>query len=473
MTAPTLKRRMTSMDASFLYFEKPAAPLHIGSTCVLDGELSREVLISHMDSRMHRIPRYRELATFDAFNIGHPRWEEDPDFDVKRHIEEITMPPGSSYDDLLQAIADLHSRMLPRDRPLWKMVLIHGIAGGRSGVMSLVHHCMVDGVSGIELLAAVTDLAEDLAPDQPQPFQPGPPATAMERATAAWRDTLETSMTASTNALRWALDPEQQTKDLKTLISSMASAAPSLMRPAPVMPFNRPVGPKRSYAVVAMPFGEIRGIRAVLGGTINDVVLSALSGALGSYLRAQGVPTAGVELRAMVPVNVRNESDKTALGNQVSMLIAPLPVSLEDAEARHRAVIAGMERLKGANQAGGFALLSRLADGVPPALQALAGLFAPNGQSLFNLVCTNVPGPQIPLYMAGRRVEELWPLVPLSSGLGMNVCLTSYNAVLYWGICADPELVADVGAVARHLSDAFEELKSVAATRAPAPAGAG
>jgi diacylglycerol O-acyltransferase / wax synthase len=200
----------------------------------------------------------------------------------------------------------------------------------------------------------------------------------------------------------------------------------------------------------------------VLGGTINDVVLTALSGGLGMYLRSCGVPTAGMELRAMVPVNVRVEADKSALGNQVSMLIAPLPVGIEDAASRHAAVLAGMNRLKSANQAGGFSLLTRVVEAVPPVLQAFAGAMAPNGQALFNLVCTNVPGPQIPLYMAGRTVEAIWPLVPLSAGLGLNVCLTSYNGELFWGICGDPRLVPDIDAVAAAISAAFESLKQAA-----------
>ena len=149
MTTPTLRRRMTSMDASFLYFEKPTLPLHIGSISVLDGPISKETMVGHMESRMHRIPRYRELAVFDAFNVGHPRWEDDPNFDVKRHIDEITLPKGASHDDLMATISTIHSQMLPRDRPLWKIVMIHGLPGGASAMCMLVHHCMVDGVSGI------------------------------------------------------------------------------------------------------------------------------------------------------------------------------------------------------------------------------------------------------------------------------------------------------------------------------------
>lgn len=462
MPATSLRRRMTAMDASFLYFEKPSLPLHIGSTLILDEPLDRETLVSHISSRLNRIPRYREFAAFDPFNVAHPRWEHDPKFDVARHIYEVALPPGASETDLLDAIAKLHAQMLPRDRPLWKMILIQGVPGGGSAVTSLVHHCMVDGVSGIELLTAICDLQRDVAPDPELAFDPEPEPTPFERARAAWRDAAQESAGRLAEALRWTLDPQQQAADWKAVLGAMTSAAPQLLRPAPSTPFNRPVGAKRNYAYVAMPFGEIRGIRGVLGGTINDVVLTALSGGLGAYLREAGQKTDGVELRAMVPVNVRSESDKSALGNQVSMLIAPLPVGIEDHAERHKAVIGGMDRLKGANQAGGFAVLSKLSEQVPPFLQAVAGSFVPNAQPLFNLVCTNVPGPQIPLYLAGRKVEAHWPLVPLSMGLGMNVCLTSYNGVLYWGLVGDPDLVADVGVIARHVEAAFEGLKAAA-----------
>ncbi len=450
------------MDASFLYFEKPSLPLHIGSTLVLDEPLDRETLVSHIASRLNRIPRYRELAAFDSLNLAHPRWEHDPRFDVGRHIEEVTLPPGATEADFLDAIAQLHAQMLPRDRPLWKMILMQGIPGGGSSVTSLVHHCMVDGVSGIELLTAVCDLQRDVDPDPEHPFTPDPEPSPLERSRAAWRDAAEDSAGRLAEALRWSLDPQQQANDWKAILGALTTAAPQFMQPAPATPFNRPVGPKRNYAYVAMPFGEIRGVRGALGGTINDVVLTALSGGLGAFLRGLGQETRGVELRAMVPVNVRSESDKSALGNQVSMLIAPLPVGIEDHAERHRAVIAGMDRLKAANQAGGFALMSKLTEQVPAYLQALAANFVPNNQPLLNLICTNVPGPQIPLYLAGRKVEAHYPLVPLSMGLGMNVCLTSYNGVLYWGLVADPELVPDVGVIARHVEAAFEGLKAAA-----------
>jgi WS/DGAT/MGAT family acyltransferase len=257
---------------------------------------------------------------------------------------------------------------------------------------SLIHHCMVDGVSGIELLTAVADLAPDAPPDPDVEYQPTPSLDPVERATQAWRDLLRSGFELSSQSLNWALDPQQQVRDLQTVNRALAAASPALLRPAPPTPFNRPVTGQRTYESLGMSFGEIRGVRGALGGTINDVVLTTLSGGLGSYLRSRGVNTDGLELRAMVPVNVRAEADQSALGNQVSMLIATLPVGITNPAQRHNAVTGGMNKLKEANQAGGFALLTRLSDLVPPAVQAMAGMLVPNGQSLFNIVCTNVPG---------------------------------------------------------------------------------
>ncbi len=462
MSAPTLNRRMTSMDASFLYFEKPLQPLHIGSTSVLDGYLSREDLIDHMARRMHRIPRYRELAVFDQMNIAHPAWEPDPNFSLERHIHEFHLPPGAGQAELLQLIADTFAPMLPRDRPLWSINLIQGLPGDKSAMMSLVHHCMVDGVSGVELLQAVTDLTRDPELEEPQPYAAPPPSDPVERARSAWADAMDAAINASSDAMRRMLDPQRQMEDMQTVSRAMMSAAPAMMQPAPQTPWNRPVGGRRSYAVMPMSFGEIRAVRSVLGGTMNDVVLSTLAGGLGAYMRGHGLPTQGVELRAMIPVNVRSESDKQALGNQVSMMIAPLAVGITDAAARHTHTSARMTSLKEANQAGGFALLTRMTDSVPPGMQAFSALWTPQTQPLFNIVCTNVPGPQVPLFVRGRQLEALWPLLPLSMGLGAGCALTSYNGVLYWGLTADPDLIDDVDRMAECLGEAFEELKAEA-----------
>jgi WS/DGAT/MGAT family acyltransferase len=462
---------MTSADASFLYFERPEAPLHIGSTSILDGYLSRDALIEHLRRRIHRIPRYRQLAAFDPFNVAHPAWEDDPNFSVERHVEEVSLPAGAGDDELRACIAKLSEPMLPRDRPLWKMILIQGLPDGRTAATSLVHHCMVDGVSGIELLNAVTDLSRDAGPVEPEPFELSAAREPMTRVRDAWGDAFEAAAKVAVDNFRRMLDPQRQADEFRTLSRAMTAAAPQMMQPAPATPFNRPVGPRRSHTYFPMAFSELRQVRSVLGGTINDVVLTTLSGALGKYLRAHGQRTDGVVLRAMVPVNVRNEADKEALGNQVSMLLAPLPVGITDPAERHRVVCREMNGLKEANQAGGFAMMTRQSDGIPPAVQAFSALFMPPVQPLFNIVCTNVPGPQVPLYLAGRKMETLLPIVPLSMGLGMGCALTSYNGVLFWGIAADPALVPDVENVGAAVAESFDELKKEALIQSAVAAG--
>ncbi|MEX2081404.1 MAG: wax ester/triacylglycerol synthase family O-acyltransferase [Dehalococcoidia bacterium] len=462
---------MSSQDAGFLYFEKPSTPLHIGSTSILEGHISRDELVDHMAARMHRLPRYRQKAIFAPFNVGHPAWEDDQEFTVARHVSEVSLAKGAGDAELKQAIAAAFTPMLPRDRPLWNMTLIQGLPGGRSAVQMLVHHCMVDGVSGVELLMVATDLAADVPPSEPEPFRPAPPLTPAEHAAAAYWDSTNDAVNQVADGYRVALDPARQVREMQAIAGSMLSAAPFLLRPAPGTPFNGGVTSNRVCSWLELPFGEIRGIRAMLGGTVNDVVLTTLSGGIGAYLRELGVNTEGMELRAMVPVNVRSESEKAALGNRVSMFIAPLPVGIKDVVARHQRVVSEMGRLKASNQAGGFEVLSRLSAQVPPAFQAAAGLVA-GSQSLLNMVCTNVPGPQIPLYMAGRKIEAMYPLVPLSQGMGLNCALLSYNGTLYWGICAEPGLVPDVDRVASALRAAFEDIRAAAvaaSTAAPAP----
>lgn len=467
MVSETLSTRMTAMDASFLYFERPSAPLHIGSVSLLDGPLDRATLLAHMESRIHRIPRYRQRAVFDTFNVAHPAWEPDPAFDLGRHVEEVHLAEGADERELRRVIAQLFAPMLPRDRPLWKMLLVQGFQGS-TAMVSLVHHCMVDGVSGIELLAAVTDPTRDAPTEEPRPYSPPPPPDPLTRSRAAWSAAIDAWATATADGIKRMMDPGRQMQEAQSIGRAVASATPALLQPAPSTPWNRPVGQKRTFDVIATPFAEIRAVRNVLGGTMNDVVLSTLAGGLGAYLRGVGQRTDGMELRAMVPVNVRPADGVGALGNQVSMYIAPLQVGIVDAKERHLATNARMTALKEAGQADGFSMLSRYSDAAPAWSSALAGLWTPQVQPLFNLVCTNVPGPQIPLYIAGRRLETLWPMLPLSMGLGMGVPLSSYNGVLYWSVWADPELVPDVEHLAACIHGAFEELKAAAAAGAAA-----
>lgn len=456
-----LTRRMSAEDAWFLYFEKPHAPLHIGSVALFEGDISAEELRASMAPRMHTVPRYRQRAVIPPLYAGHPTWEDDAGFDLAHHVGELRLPGPGSEAQLLEAASEHFAKMLPRDRPLWDITVIRGLEGGRTAYLSRVHHCLVDGVSGIELLLAVLDLTPSPEPPVPEPWDPDPPIDALRAWADAVFDQWQTGLRAWTEYQETALDARLQMRRMTEFSRAMQVAMPlALRRPRPAR-WNKPVSGKRRAAWTDMPFKEVRGIRSALGGTVNDVMLTLLGGALGRYLRAHGETTDGVRLRLQIPVNVRSEDEKGALGNRVSMMMPDLPVDIEDPVQRLAAVREEMERLKSQDQAKAFESLMQVSENLPAAYHALAGMGGvPRGT--LNLVCTNVPGPLIPLWSVGRRMLAHYPLVPLAGDLGIGVGITSFNTGLYVGIMSDPETIDDVQLIADFFRAEFERLRAAA-----------
>jgi diacylglycerol O-acyltransferase / wax synthase len=469
-----LNRRLSTLDASFLYFETPTMPTHVGSINVYQGPISREELVAVMAQRLHLLPRYRQKVVFPPFGAAHPTWEDDPDFDIENHIEEVTLPvPG---DDLVlsEVGGRLFAPRLPRDRPLWKLVLIHGRADGNTAMAQMIHHAMVDGVSSVDLMMVMHDLRPDAAPvtAPPASWQPAP----LPDPLSLLQDAVKDSLTEA--AQRWTDEsflllarPQEAAERAQRISSAMIASMPTMLQPAPRMPFNGPISGERSFAWASFSFTEIRAIRAALGGTVNDVVLAIVAGAIGRYLRHHGRQTEGLELRSMCPVSMRPPEGRGALGNQVSVMIAPLYVGVRDPVERLRAERAGMERLKEQDQAGGFYAMNDPASGVPASVQAFMGQFEVRDQMLFNTATTNVPGPQIPLYLSGRKLLAIFPVNNiLAPGCGLFHCIISYNQVLTIGANVDPNLVPDPWFYADCLTASFTELKE-AAERAAAAAG--
>jgi WS/DGAT/MGAT family acyltransferase len=355
------------------------------------------------------------------------------------------------------------AEMLPRDRPLWDMAVINGLEGDRSAILSRVHHCMVDGVSGIELLLAVLDLTPNPEPTpppaeewKPQPL-PNPAQSWNDAVTEGWAAGLR----AFSEAQRNLLDARAQFRGMTDFSRAMQVTLPTAFRRPAQTNWNRRISRARRAAWTEMSFQEIRGIRSRLGGTVNDVVLTILGGALGRYLQEHGFETKDTRVRFMIPVNVRQESEKGALGNRVSMMLPEIPVGITSAADRLQAVRDEMERLKSSEQAGAFDAMRRFADNVPAAFHALAGLggVPPGGA---NLVCTNVPGPLIPLFAVGHRMLAHYPLVPLAGDLGIGVGVTSYNKGLYLGVMSDPTLIDDVERIRDLIDDEFRVLRYMA-----------
>jgi WS/DGAT/MGAT family acyltransferase len=454
---------MSAEDAWFLYFEKPDAPLHIGSVAIYEGAVDFGRLCESMAARMHTIPRYRQRAVIPPFYAGHPTWEDDPAFTVERHLHLLELPAPGTEEQLRELAADVFAPMLPRDRPLWDITVIRGLEGDRTAYVSRVHHCLVDGVSGIELLLAVLDMMPEPEPTPPpdEPWEPHRLPGPLESWTEAVFDHWNRSMRAFTDWQESMLDTQGNLRRMADFARALEAALPALFRQPVRAPWNKPIGARRAAAWTAMSFQEVRGIRSALGGTVNDVMLSILGGALGRYLQAHGESVEGATLRLQIPVNVRTENQKGALGNRVSMMLPDIPVGISDPVARLGAVREEMERLKARDEANAFDAMLRIADNIPAAYHALAGIGGVP-QGALNLVCTNVPGPLIPLWTVGHRMLAHYPLVPLAGDLGIGVGITSYDKDLYLGLMCDPDIVPDVDTIRQYVDEEFQALRRAA-----------
>ncbi len=457
-----LSRRLTAQDAAFLYLERPHAPLHIGSLGVFEGCIPFERFLAHMDSRIPLIPRYRQRLAFVPLSLAHPTWEDDPKFDIKNHIRRVALPAPGNDEQLREMTTKIFATQLDRRMPLWETYLIEGVEGGRSGIISKVHHAMIDGVSGIELLMAILDLSPEPAPAPvASPWEPEPLPDIGMRLIDALRDHLVQQREFFRDIQQAIAQPRQRFREAQKVFDSFRSASPWLALPAPRTPFSVRIGPDRCVAFSEVSFVEIREIRTSLGGTVNDVVLAVLAGGLRQYLIRHGYDVDKLELRVAVPVNIRVEEEKGALGNRISAMLTPLPIYESNPAERLALIRDRMNNLKQENQAGAIEALSRMLSRTPAPLQALtgAGLVM---NTMVNMICTNVPGPMIPLYSLGHLMLAHYPLVPLSVDMGLGVGVTSYNQRLYFGLMADAKAVPDIDSLKACVDESFLELRGAA-----------
>ena len=465
MPQDNLNRRLSAQDASFLYMERPEAPLHIGSIAVFDGALPYERVLENIASKLHLIPRYQQRVVPAPFGVSHPTWEWNPEFDLRRHVMRVKINPPGNDAQLMALSAKLFEGMLDRNKPLWEIYMVEGLQGPRTAMLSRVHHCLVDGVSGIELLMIVLDVSPDPLPSLPPASQePRPPiASAPLRLLDAVFDNVAAELD------RWAEFQMNAVESIATgdsrtrmALRSLEATQPYLTNPVPRAPFNKPLTCERTVVCSEFSFAEIRAIRAACGGTVNDVVLAVLSGALGRYLELHGESTEGRAMRILAPVNIRREDEGGTLGNRVSMLLIETPVGMQDPVERLKAITERTEVLKRQNVAAGTEVISDLLGAIPPMLQSLAGLLPQPPNNLANMVCTNIPGPMIPLYSVGHRLLAHYPLMPLAWEMGVGCGVTSYDQKLYFGLIADPQAAPDVGRLKEFLDQAFVELRSAA-----------
>ena len=480
--------RLTTLDASFLHFERGHTPLHVGGLYIFDAEPEVDGpgitdIFATVESRLGLVPRYRQRVVEVPLGIGQPLWVDDPDFDLAYHLRRAALPAPGGTAQLLDYVARVHARPLDRSKPLWETYLIEGLEGRRVALYSKLHHAMIDGISGIDLATILLDPEPiGATPPPARPFRPAP----LPSPTKLLADSLVERAGGATKALRGiAARPTGLPRAFAGRLGGVATLRQlaGVLRPAPRGPLNVRVGRNRRIAIETISLARAKNVKNTLGGTVNDVVLAAVGEAIDHYLSHHRIPHEEQLYRVLVPVSVRDPSQRMALGNQVTAVFVDLPVGPMPAVRRLRAVIAETAELKSGEQAVAAQALIGLGAMAPATLHALAGRLEFTNQRLINLVVSNVPGVQTPLYAGGSRLLETYPLLPVIANLAVVVCVTSYCGDLYFGLVSDYDGVADLEVLAAGLRRGFDRLEMSAragtgrrprprSTATPAGAGA-
>jgi diacylglycerol O-acyltransferase / wax synthase len=455
--------RLSALDVSFLYMEEPTTPMHVGGLAVFQPPtegFDYDRLVQLIEDRISLVPRYRQKVRWVPGHLANPVWVDDADFDVTFHVRRSALPRPGSDSQLRELVSRLMSRRLDRNRPLWEMYLVEGLEGGRIAVITKTHHAMVDGISAVDIGQVILDVTptprdipDDLWMPAPAPNMVGLVADAVAE--------LVRRPTAVVDTVRMGvLDARSTVGKLAGAVGGLAAAARIAAKPAPATPMNVTIGEQRRFGVARTDLDDYKRVRKAHGGTVNDVVLATVAGALRGWLLSRGeAVTASTTMRALVPVSVRTDEQRGEGGNRVSSFLVDLPVGEPDPVVRLSQVSYAMKGHKESGQSVGADVLVALGGFAPPTLHSL-GARAANGftRRLFNLVVTNVPGPQFPLYAAGAQLLEMFPVVPLARGQGLSIGLTSYNGRVYYGLNADRDALPDVDVIGSLIEESLAEL---------------
>lgn len=462
--------RLSALDASFLYMDQPTTPMHVGSVAVFRKPRSGfdyERLVDLISGRIGLVPRYRQKIRQIPYGVARPVWVDDTDFDVTYHVRRSALPGPGTDRALNELVARLMSRPLDHTRPLWEMYLVDGLSGGRVAIVTKTHQAMVDGIASYDITQVVLDDSPDGRDEAEDDWVARPEP-------APWKlvlDAVGEAVARPGNAVEAAHAAVRDAADTVTKVAGVAggllSAVRTAVRPAPTSPLNVPISTQRRFAHTRTDLEDYRAVRRAHGGTINDVVLTVIAGAMRNWLLSRGASvTPTTTMRAMVPMSVRGESETTGsingsglLGNRIASYLVDLPVGEPNPVLRMHHVAHAMREHKQSGQSVGANALVRVGGFAPPTLHAL-GARAASGLSrrLFNVVVSNVPGPQHALYAGGARMLEMYPVVPLAKGQSLAVGLTSYDGGVFYGFNADRDSMADVDEFGDLVTEALTEL---------------
>jgi WS/DGAT/MGAT family acyltransferase len=462
--------RLTQFDNGFLVMESQHSGMHVASTSIheaaplrrADGSIDLERIQEYVVSRLDQIPRYRQRLGHTPME-GHPVWVDDPSFNIRYHVRHSRLPRPGTERQLKRIVGRIFSQILDRGKPLWELWLIEGLEGGRVAIVSKVHHCMVDGISGAELISTLLTPEPTEKVDTPAAWKPRPVPSPLELGAGEVSRALRAPLSAGSALARLARDEDHARHHLAERMRALGRlVADGLEGPTP-MPFNRPIGPYRRMDWTTMTLDQIREVRSATGATVNDVVLATASGAIGQYLRSsRGVDIDGARFRIMAPVSVRTSDEQNDLGNRVSAWNVDLPIAEPDPLAQIAEIQSQTQRLKETKRALGAETLTQGIEWTGSGLLSLGARLMTMG-SPFNMVITNVPGPRVPLYLLESRLLEIHPHVPLMGTLGLGLALFSYAGTFSWCYSADWDLVPDLHDLVSATEDAFAKLRRAAA----------
>ena len=470
--------RLSAQDNSFLLWETPYVHMHVSSTLVFesgpfataDGGVDIQRFKRATEATLHRVPRYRQkLHWIPGFQ--HAVWVDDPRFNLDFHVRHTALPKPGSAEQLKRLAARVMSQPLDRKRPLWENWVVEGLAGGeRFALITKIHHCMIDGASGMDLsqvLMSPSPEPEELEPLPPFVAKPAP--SRAELLSSELARLLGTPLRVVRDFRRFSAESEDVRHEIRTRLLAVWKMA-GMGLSADDTPLNGRVGPHRRFGWWRVPLAELKAMRQALGCTINDVVLTIVTGAVREYLLLRGIDPASLTFRISSPVSVRSDEERGRLGNRVSSWVLALPIAEADPRAQLAALHEETVRLKEERTALGVETIMKLADFTPSTLLTL-GARAASGP--INTIVTNVPGPQFPLYLRGARLLELYPQVPLLDGLGLGIALASYDGFVHWGFNSDPDLVPDADVFVEQIRASYRRIAQLVPAAPAKPADAG
>jgi diacylglycerol O-acyltransferase / wax synthase len=456
--------RLTPVDASFLHQEGPVSHMHIGGLTIVEGPPpTMDEFLEQIRRRLHLVPRYRHKLAHTALDSGRPVWIDDPSFNLEYHVRHTALPAPGGRDQLQDLTARIFSQQLDRSKPLWEMWLIEGLEEDRFALITKTHHSLIDGIAGVDLATVLFDLSPEPppAPANGRPWEPHPEPGTLHLLAAGLTGAVRAGVALAEGALSALSHPERALDRAREAAEGVGEIIWAGLNPAPETPLNVPIGPHRRFVAISNQLEDFKTVKNAFGGTVNDVVLAVVAGALRTFLTARGRHTEGVEMRALVPVSVRAEDEHHTGGNRIVVMRGPLPVYIADPVNRLRFVSNAMAGLKESKQALGAEVIAGAQAFAPPTILAQASRLNFSTR-LFNLIITNVPGPQFPLYVLGREMLQAFPVAFLPENHALAIAIMSYNGQMNFGLLGDFDALPDIDTLAESINEELATLIELA-----------